>query len=121
LRTSPILVGGFLSAIQQFTASTFKDIPTLLKMEKYMACLEKIDWTTENILLYAICDGKGDPKPIQKALSNINGNLIIWKEKLQGVNINTEEFEAINPVFDEEFTRLNRDYTDRFLGWLDVV
>ena len=86
-----------------------------------LSCLEKIDWTTENILLYAICNGKGDPKPIQKALSPINENLMAWKEKLQRVNINTEEFENIEPLFDEQFIQLNRDYTDRFLGWLDVV
>ncbi|UCG03501.1 MAG: hypothetical protein JSW11_05800 [Candidatus Heimdallarchaeota archaeon] len=121
LKTSPILVGGFLSAIQQFTASTFKDIPTLLKMEKYMACLEKISWSTENILLYAICDGRGDPKPIQKALSNINAKLMNWKDELQRISIDMEEYEGFHPIFDEEFVQLNRDYTDRFLGWLDVV
>ncbi|MFW9856344.1 MAG: hypothetical protein ACFFFG_14925 [Candidatus Thorarchaeota archaeon] len=119
LKANPTLVGGFLSAIQQFTAATFKDLPTLLKMEKYMACLKRIDWPSDNVLLYAICDGKGDPKIIQNALAKITKRLVGWETALQ--SIDTEDYKGLFPIFDEEFSLLNRNYADSFVDWLAEV
>jgi hypothetical protein len=81
-----------------------------------MACLKRIDWPSDTVLLYAICNGKGDPKLIQHALNNITKRLVGWEKKLQ--SIDTEDYKGLYPVFDEEFTQLNRDYSESFVDWL---
>lgn len=106
--TDACMIGGLLSALEQFTKSAFKDIPREFQMEKYTALLHRVTFSEDYILLYAISRGSKDGKKIRKALEDVGEKVKKWK-KLIFSNIDTSAFSEVNTVFDDAFTPLNAD------------
>jgi hypothetical protein len=109
----PILVGGFISAIQEFTTSTFQDLPEEFRMAKYLACLYRVEGFDNSIILYAICESKTDASVIRTALKKIGTKLMTWHDKLFSSNVDIRIFEPCNCFFDNEFNKINEDAGDR--------
>jgi len=109
----PLIVGGFLTAIQEFTSTAFQDLPEEFKMARKRVCLYKIDGFASNLILYAIVEIKVDSKVVRKALLNIASTLMSWQDKLTASNIDISTYEKLNPVFDDEFGKIIESYREK--------
>jgi hypothetical protein len=121
LNSNPMLVGGFLSAIQQFSSATFEDLPTLIKMERFLTYFHVIDSPYENLFLYAISKVGIEPNKLKQSLINIKSKIRNLLPYITEENPDTEKFEWIFPIFDEECEYLNSTTPDSFVEWMENI
>jgi hypothetical protein len=121
LQNNPVLLGGFLAAIQQFVETTFNDLPSFLQMSKYVAYFHSLEWVSRNTLLYAICHRKSEPNEVKTTLNAISTKLQEFNDLIDRNYVDTEELETLNPIFDEECEKINENASERFLEWMDFI
>jgi hypothetical protein len=121
LNSNPMLVGGFLSAIQQFSSATFEDLPRLIKMERFLTYFHIIDSPEENIFLYAISKVGVEPNKLEQTLINIKLRIRNLLRYITEENPDTEKFEWVFPIFDEECELLNKATPDSFIDWMEHI
>lgn len=102
------IIGGLLSALEQFTKTTFQDIPKEFHMENYTTLLHRVQFShsEEYVLIYAITRARKEGKNIRKALESVGVKIMKWR-KLILSNIDTSAFIEVNIVFDDVFTPFN--------------